>query len=147
MTDEHVAKAARRLRLLTHTLTSHMRAEARGTAADELGRQQQSVLYRVKRDGPIAITDLAAAEYVRHQSMAQIIAALRSKELVEATSDPEDRRRVLVRITPDGESLIQANFAQREQWLQGALTSALTPEELDRVVEALDLLERVATWE
>ncbi|WP_213816656.1 MarR family winged helix-turn-helix transcriptional regulator [Glaciihabitans sp. dw_435] len=124
-----------------------MRAEARGTAADELGRQQQSVLYRIGREGPISITDLAATEYVRHQSMAQIVAALRTKTLVEATPDPEDGRRVLVRITPAGAELIRANFAQREEWLQRALTFALAPDELERVVEALGPLERIATWE
>ena len=54
---------------------------------------QASVLGRLDREGPCSVSDLAAAERVRPQSMAQTVGDLEADGLVERSPDPDDRRR------------------------------------------------------
>ncbi|MDL9945315.1 MarR family transcriptional regulator [Gordonia sp. ABSL11-1] len=145
MTDTD--QTARRLRLLTATLQARLREAARDSPSSDLGLQQQAMLYRLSLTGPSSIKDLAVAERLRHQSAAELVAALRKKQLVHTEPDPQDRRKSIVTITPSARSLIEENFAHREQWLRTALEAALTDSETEKLVEALPLLERVASWE
>ena len=50
-----------------------------------------AVLGRLDREGPQSVSDLAAAERVRPQSMAQTVGDLEADGLVIRTPDPDDR--------------------------------------------------------
>ena len=80
-----------------------------------------AVLGRLDRDGPASISDLAAAERMRPQSMAQIVRDLEGEALVSRRPDPEDGRRAFVELTEAGAAKLQANRAAREDWLSETL--------------------------
>src|SRR5579875_2069387 len=63
---------------------------------------QATVLGRLCRDGPQSVSDLAQAEHVRPQSMAQTVNELEAGGLVSRRPDPVDRRRAVVEVTPEG---------------------------------------------
>src|SRR5580658_2610614 len=63
---------------------------------------QLTALGRIVGDGPATVSDIAHAEHVRRQSMAEIIAALRADGLVESRPDPSDGRKVLIHATERG---------------------------------------------
>jgi DNA-binding MarR family transcriptional regulator len=105
---------------------------------------QMTVLSRIDREGPASVSDLAAAERMRPQSMAQTVADLERADLVSRRPDPADKRRLFVELTPAGTELLHATRARREGWLTAALERELTAGERVALAEAVALLGRVA---
>src|SRR3954452_19139932 len=67
-----------------------------------VSRTEVGVL-RVLRAGPRRITELAAEERVTQPAITLLVNRLADKGWVERTTDPTDRRAVLVSLTPAGE--------------------------------------------
>jgi DNA-binding MarR family transcriptional regulator len=105
---------------------------------------RMAVLGRLDRDGPSSISDLAARENMRPQSMAQTIHDLEADGLVSRRADPSDGRRAFIELTTAGLDLLQTTRARRETWLSDALERELDPSERTLLHEALALLRRIA---
>ena len=103
-----------------------------------------AVLGRLDRDGPSSISDLAADERMRPQSMAQTVHDLEADGLISRRPDPTDRRRAFIELTTAGRDLLQRTRAERETWLTEALERELDPGERTLLHEALALLRRIA---
>jgi DNA-binding MarR family transcriptional regulator len=103
-----------------------------------------AVLGRLDRDGPSSISDLAAQERMRPQSMAQIIHDLEAAGLVSRRPDPADGRRAFNELTDAGRDLLRTTRAGRESWLTAVLERELDPEERSLLQDALRLLSRIA---
>jgi DNA-binding MarR family transcriptional regulator len=104
---------------------------------------QASVLGRLDRCGSRSVSDLAAAERVRPQSMAQTVGDLEADELVERKPDPDDRRRALVILTAAGKNRIEADRRAREGWLVKAFEE-MPEADLAAIERTLEILRRVA---
>jgi DNA-binding MarR family transcriptional regulator len=102
------------------------------------------VLGRLDRSGPLSVSDLAAAERMRPQSMAQTVRDLEEAGLVSRRPDPDDGRRAFVELTPEGLELLTTTRAGRETWLTEALERNLDPAERALLAQALGLLGRIA---
>ncbi len=103
-----------------------------------------AVLGRLDRDGPASISDLAARERMRPQSMAQTVHDLQTAGLVSRRPDPGDGRRAFVELTSAGRDLLQATRTRRESWLTEALERELDAAERALLHEALALIGRIA---
>jgi DNA-binding MarR family transcriptional regulator len=95
-------------------------------------------------DGPSNISDLAARERMRPQSMAEIVHDLQTTGLVSRRADSAEGRRALIELTPAGLNLLQATHTQREAWLTEALERELDASERALLHEASLLLSRIA---
>jgi DNA-binding MarR family transcriptional regulator len=104
---------------------------------------QASVLGRLDRCGTQSVSDLAAAERVRPQSMAQTVGDLEADGLVQRKPDPDDRRRALVILTAAGKSRIEANRRAREGWLVMAIEE-MPEADLAAIERSVEILRRVA---
>src|SRR3954463_14713843 len=82
---------------------------------------QLTVLGRLDRQGPASTSDLAAAERMRPQSMAQTVRELENAGLSPRPPDPHEGRRALVELSPDGLQRLRDARAQREGWLSQTL--------------------------
>jgi DNA-binding MarR family transcriptional regulator len=133
------ASVASDLRVVIGQLVRRLRAERRG-----LPLAQVIVLGRLDRSGPAGVSDLAAEERVRPQSMAATVAALADAGFVSRTPDPADGRRVLIGLTPAGADALAADRRRREDWLSDAIRRDLTVEERRTLVAATALLARIA---
>ena len=105
---------------------------------------QLAVLGRLDREGPASVSDLAAAERMRPQSMAQTVRDLEAAGLVSRRPDPDDGRRVLRRADRSGLETLNATRARREGWLTQTLDRELGAGEREQLRRALALLGRVA---
>lgn len=103
-----------------------------------------TVLGRLDREGTQSVSDLAASERVKPQSMAQTVGDLESGGHVERRPDPNDRRRALVELTPAGRAALEADRRQREGWLAQAIREDLSAGEQTLLRDAVELLRRVA---
>jgi DNA-binding MarR family transcriptional regulator len=127
------------LRVVIGRLVRRLRAERRG-----LPLAQLTVLGRLDRGGPSAISFLAAAEHVRPQSMAATVTALERAGLVTRAPDAADRRRVLIDMSAAGRDALAADRRRREGWLAEAIARDLSAEERRTLREAIGLLGRLA---
>jgi len=105
---------------------------------------QMAVLGRLDREGPASTSDLAAAERMRPQSMAQTVRDLESAGLVSRRPDPDDGRRALVELTPAGLDRLHTTRARREGWLAELFEHEFTAAERETLRAALPLLRRIA---
>jgi DNA-binding MarR family transcriptional regulator len=105
---------------------------------------QLAVLGRLDREGPASTSDLAAAERMRPQSMAQTVRELEAAGLVSRRPDPHDGRRLLVELTAAGLERLRATRARREGWLSETFEREFTAPERETLREALALLRRIA---
>src|SRR3954468_24712166 len=138
MTKPDTARIASELRLVLGQLLRRLRAEHRFSLS------QGAVLGRLDREGPQSVSDLAASERMRQQSMAQTVSDLEADGPVERRPDPQDGRRALVSLTEQGIAVLQAERRQREGWLARAITDDLSPEEQAVLRDAVELLRRLA---
>jgi DNA-binding MarR family transcriptional regulator len=127
------------LRVVIGQLIRRLRAERR-----DLSLAQVTVLGRLDRGGPAGVSDLAAGERVRPQSMASTVAALLTAGLVSRAPDPGDKRRALIELTPAGREALAADRRRRDDWLAGAIERDLTARERRVLGEAAELLARIA---
>ncbi len=132
-------RLASELRIVLGQLMRRLRAEHRFSLS------QGAVLGRLDREGTHSIGDLALAERVRPQSMAQTVADLESCGLIARRTDPADGRRTLVELTDEGRATLQAERRQREGWLARAIGVDLAPAEQELLVRAIALLERLSS--
>lgn len=111
--------------------------------ADELSMAQVSLLSRLDKDGPASVTELAAAERVRQQSISATVAALAGRGLVGRRPDPDDGRRAVVSLTPVGRAFVEGKRTAGEEWLARAVQDKFTEAERQQLISALTLLERL----
>jgi DNA-binding MarR family transcriptional regulator len=103
-----------------------------------------TVLSRLDRGGPASISDLAAAERMRPQSMAQTVHELETAGLVTRLPDAADKRRWFVQLTAAGQTKLQTTRAAREDWLSDTLERQLDADERDLLRQAVAVLDRIA---
>jgi DNA-binding MarR family transcriptional regulator len=137
-TAPDTALLASELRVVLGQLIRRLRAEHRFSLT------QGSVLGRLDREGPRSVSELAAADRVRPQSMAQAVAELEADGLVSRRPDPRDGRRALVELTERGLAVLEAERRQREGWLAQAMAAGFTEREQEVLDEAVGLLRRLA---
>jgi DNA-binding MarR family transcriptional regulator len=91
--------------------------------------------------GPSTLGELAAAEHVRPATMSRIVQALEQDGYLRRESDPQDRRVSRLRATAKGERVMWRGRQRRVESLAGLL-ARLEPDEVGRVHEAAELVER-----
>ena len=126
------------LRVVIGQLVRRLRAERRG-----LSLSQVTVLGLLDRAGSASISDLAAADRVRPQSMAATVAAMQAAGLIDRSADAADRRRVLITLTAAGRAALADDRARRVGWLAAAIERDLAPRERRDLARAVALLRRL----
>ncbi|GHF05769.1 MULTISPECIES: MarR family winged helix-turn-helix transcriptional regulator [Streptomyces] len=136
-----LAEAAAKLRVLTGQLMRRLRAASEG---EGVTLSQAAVLSRLDRHGPATTVALARAERVRPQSMGATVGALEEEGLVQRSPHPTDRRQAIMSLTDKGRRQLTEVRRTREGWIAQALGERLDEREQAVVIEALDLLARLA---
>jgi DNA-binding MarR family transcriptional regulator len=131
-------RAATELRAVLGQLMRRLRSE------NTRPQSQLAVLSRLDRGGAQTTSGLAAAEHMRPQSMAEVVAELQGEGLVDRTPDTADRRQLLIALTQEGREFVKTERRRREDWLLQAIADELSPEEQALLVEAAGLLRRLA---
>jgi DNA-binding MarR family transcriptional regulator len=131
------AKLASDLRLVLGQLVRRLRAEG------SFPITHLSVLGRLDRGGAQSVSDLAALEHMRPQSMAQTVKELEGERLISRRPDPGDRRRALVELTREGIARLEDERRDRVGWLAAGIAELETSER-DALAAALPVVRRLA---
>jgi DNA-binding MarR family transcriptional regulator len=110
----------------------------------DLSLPESAALARLDRDGPSTAAALARLERISPQSMGTTLAALEDKQLIERAADPKDGRRIILSPTAAGRQLVHDRRNARTEQLAKALSSGFTGGELEQLMAAAPLLERLA---
>ncbi|MGH2971794.1 MAG: MarR family winged helix-turn-helix transcriptional regulator [Gaiellaceae bacterium] len=113
-----------------------LRREARGAGVSP---EQVSLLVAIKYARGIGIRDLARRERVSAPAMTKHVDRLERDGLVARTPSADDRRRVGVSLTDEGQRLLRRVRSRRTAWLAQRL-DGLTPAELAAVEAAVEPL-------
>jgi DNA-binding MarR family transcriptional regulator len=132
------AQMASELRVVLGQLVRRLRAE------HTFPLSQGAVLGRLDRQGTLSVSELAAAERVRPQSMAQTVADLEAAGLIARRPDPDDGRRALVELTNQGRTILDADRRRRDGWLARGIAGDLTAGERRTLRDAVELLRRLS---
>src|SRR5262245_19343110 len=106
-----------------------------------LTRAQLRILNLLQQERAAAVGQIAAHLSVTLPSVTATVDRLVQQGLVSREDDPNDRRRVINRLTPDGAALLERLQEGRRARLVAALAT-LTPEELETLGDALAPFER-----
>lgn len=137
-TRTDTALIASELRVVLGQLMRRLRSEHRFPLS------HGAVLGRLDREGPQSVSELAVAERVRPQSMAQTVGELEADGLVARRPDRSDRRRASVELTEQGRETLLGDRRQREGWLAEAIDADLSTDEQVVLARAVELLRRLA---
>lgn len=132
---------ADQLRPLLLRIHRHLRSEEQLSG---LSSAQTSLLNTIRRHPGIGLGELAAQEHLSSPTLVIHIDKLEAAGYVErARSDPNDRRRVDLRLTEAGESALQVLRERRTNWLAARLET-LSPDEIAALAAAIEPLQRLA---
>jgi DNA-binding MarR family transcriptional regulator len=123
-------------------LAQRMRAER---PRDGTTLSMISAMSHLNREGPMSAGRLAALQRAKPQTVTRTLARLTELGLITRRPGDDDRRRILVELTPAGVERLAADMRPRKAWLEQAMES-LTPTEREVLRLAGELMSKLVTW-
>ncbi|MFI5622505.1 MarR family winged helix-turn-helix transcriptional regulator [Nocardioides sp. NPDC051685] len=102
---------------------------------------QYTALSVLERRPTMSAADLARASFVRAQSAADLIGALERRGLIERRIDPDNRRRMLISLTPEGRTFLDT-YDPRVEELEEQMLADLDSEDRKAFRTFLDTARR-----
>jgi DNA-binding MarR family transcriptional regulator len=137
---ERSAALAAELRAIFGKLKRKLREQGE---RNDLAPSQVSVLLRLEKDGPAAVSSLARAEGMRPQSMSAIMTSLLEAGLVDGSPDPNDGRQTLISLSRKCQKLFKEGRAARQDWLTTTIQKKFSSQEQEKLAAAVGLLTRL----
>lgn len=123
-----------------------IRAEMRSHRSPDLSVPQFRALLYVSRHAGASLSDVAEHIGLTLPSTSKLVDRLVGRELLTRANAPDDRRRMILMITPAGQTVLDAAARATRARLMEQL-AALSAEECGVVIEAMHLLHQVFTPE
>jgi DNA-binding MarR family transcriptional regulator len=139
--SERDIEIAARLRTVIHRLVKILRKEV--SNKEMLSLTERSTLSMLYQHASLLPSELAAREKVTTQSMSQVINHLYKLGYIHKGSSPDDKRKVLLTLTPAGKAFIDHKRLEKEEWLAGAISERISREEKDMLVAAMGVLAKL----
>ena len=110
----------------------------------DLTLPESTALARLDRGGPTTSAALAKLEQISPQSMGATLSGLENRGLIERRPDPEDGRRILMSLTDAGVQVLRNRRDAGTEHLARAVSSEFSGAELEQLMVAAQLIERLA---
>lgn len=139
-TSHRDIEIATTLRTVLHRLIRVLRRETRNEellSATE--RSTMGLLYRQE----MAPSELAQQEKVTAQSISQVINHLCELNYIHKTPSGDDKRKVLLSLTPAGKASVEERRQEKQEWLARALHERTSAEEKELLLKAMQVLTKL----
>jgi len=104
-----------------------------------LSMSQIATLFQLSQHDCLAVSEIGDGLGVSNAAASQLLDRLVQQELITRTENPQDRREKQLILTEKGHNILLESARTREAWLE-SLAARLTPEEQEKVAEALEIL-------
>lgn len=121
-----------------HQVTSDL---TQNINTDAITPVQYKILEYLKVSQPVTITEISDCHHMSLPNTSRELKKLQEKQLIEKISDSEDRRKYYVRLSKDGEQLMNEAFALIEARFQ-QLIQHVSEEDLTEIQRALNILQQ-----
>jgi DNA-binding MarR family transcriptional regulator len=111
---------------------------------DDLSMPGISALAHIERAGSATLSSLARAERITPQAMGATASALAGRGLVERGPDPDDGRKIVISLTDAGRRAMRGQGSARTGQVAKILADSFTTEELEVLIAAVPLLQRIS---
>ena len=129
------------IRAVIHRLVKVLRKQTRND--EMLSLTERSTLGMLYQHGQLLPTELAQMEKVTTQSMSQVINHLFELNYILRHPSADDKRKVLLSLTPAGKADVEQRRLDKQEWLARALHEKVTPEERELLMEAIKVLTKL----
>ena len=130
---------ANRLRPVLLKLNRHLRREIHSLGVTG---GQVALLHAIKTNRGIGVRDLAALERMSAPGMSKYVGRLEDAGLVVREPSDRDRRRVGLRVSPEGERVLRSVKSRRTAWLASRLRG-LSDDQLAALDAAIEPLQEL----
>src|SRR6266496_182441 len=130
---------ANRLRPVLLKLNRHLRREIHSLGVTG---GQTSLLFAIQRRPGIGVRELAALERMSAPGMSKYVGRLEAAGLIDREPSDEDRRRIGLRVSQEGERVLRSVKSRRTAWLAARLRD-LSEAELAAVEAAIEPLQEL----
>lgn len=107
-------------------------------------RSTLGLLYQHKTMLP---SELAASEKITNQSMSDILKHLSELGFITRTASEQDKRKVNISLSAEGEKTLLRVRSERDEWLTKAITATCTPEEKEFLKKSIGILTKIVEFE
>jgi DNA-binding MarR family transcriptional regulator len=130
---------ANRLRPVLLKLNRHLRREIHSLGVTG---GQASLLFTIQRRPGIGVNELAELERMSPPGMSKYVGRLEEAGLVVREASDRDRRRIGLRVSPEGERVLRSVKSRRNAWLASRLRG-LSDDQLAAVDAAIEPLQEL----
>jgi len=134
-----LAEQSTELRIAVMRLSRRLRQQRSDT---EISASQFSTLGWIHSEGPLTIGRLAELERVTAPSMNRTVNCLVDAGYVTRRTADDDRRKVLVEVTPAGDTTVRETRKRRDAWIAKRY-AALSPDDREVLARATTILGRL----
>lgn len=108
-----------------------------------LSSSQANALMRLYHGRLCGVSDIGGHLGITNAAASQMVERLVQMGLLERNEDLQDRRQRQLKLTEQGRALVERGIEARRAWME-SLTANLTPEQLEKIAEALNMLTEAA---
>ncbi|MEK4404239.1 SMC-Scp complex subunit ScpB [Sporosarcina sp. FSL K6-6792] len=119
---------------VTHELTKN-------TKSDSVTPVQYNILEYIAVSQPVTPSEISDCQHISMPNTSRELKKLSEKNLIEKSSDTEDRRKQYIRLSEDGETMMNESFACVEFRFLDRIQNA-SNKDLDAINQALDILQK-----
>lgn len=145
MTTENNDTLATQLRPVLTRLVRKMRKLS--PANESLSQSERSVLVLLDQQNELLSAELALLEKMTPQSMGQLLNHLAELELIVKTPSLNDKRKVLISLSPTGIERIRKVRLERDEWLSKAIKEVCNKEDQAALQAAIGPLTKLVDFE
>ncbi|MFN3280972.1 MAG: homoprotocatechuate degradation operon regulator HpaR [Tabrizicola sp.] len=111
-------------------------------ASSGINEQKWRVLRVLQERGPLELSQVAAEAVLLLSSLTRMIGPMVEEGLITRMTPPEDRRKSVVAITPEGLAFVQAHAAQSAAIL-GRIEAEFGHDRLEQLLDLLEDLQKL----
>lgn len=122
----------------------HKRLRKHVYATNSFSITEIAALSYLYKSGGLYPSELADLLKIRAQSISQILNRFDGMKYISRMTDKNDKRKVKIMLTAAGKKIVEKTRYERDEWLSRAIDGHLTAAEKRTLMEAVDILQKLA---